>query len=266
MSLLTLKLILTPTLLIMATLAARRWGPVVAGWIVGLPLTSGPVSVFLALEHGSTFAVASASATLLATLAVVAFCITYSRVANRLFWLPAVILALCGYFSALMLFNAIALPLLPAIGIVVLGISAALAAEGAIERTTPAIPAPWWDIPFRVIAATSVVLLITAVSGQLGPRLSGLLSSFPLFTCVMATFSHRLCGTANARLFLHGMIIGSYAYAAFFVSVILLLPHLHLSLVYLLAAASAGCVNFTLLWAIGLHAKKSNGAKPEGKG
>ncbi len=49
MNLLLLKLVLSPLLLLMATLAVRRWGAAVGGLLVGLPLTSGPVSIFLAL-------------------------------------------------------------------------------------------------------------------------------------------------------------------------------------------------------------------------
>ena len=45
-----------------ASLAARRWGEAVGGWLVGLPLTSGPVAVFLALEQGPAFATDAAAA------------------------------------------------------------------------------------------------------------------------------------------------------------------------------------------------------------
>ena len=48
-----------------ATWAARRWGPAVGGWIVGLPLTSGPIAFFLALEHGPAFAARAALSTIL---------------------------------------------------------------------------------------------------------------------------------------------------------------------------------------------------------
>ena len=50
MDLLALKLTFAPILLAAATLAVRRWGEIVGGLLVGLPLTSGPISVFLALE------------------------------------------------------------------------------------------------------------------------------------------------------------------------------------------------------------------------
>jgi hypothetical protein len=47
---LALKLVVTPALIAAATLVGRRFGPSISGWLVGLPFTSGPVSLFLTLE------------------------------------------------------------------------------------------------------------------------------------------------------------------------------------------------------------------------
>ncbi|HEX6121994.1 MAG TPA: hypothetical protein VFY89_02485, partial [Ktedonobacterales bacterium] len=55
-----LKLLLTPAFIGGASLAGRRWGVVVSGLLVGLPLTSGPIALFLALDHGASFATAAA--------------------------------------------------------------------------------------------------------------------------------------------------------------------------------------------------------------
>ena len=55
------KLLLTPLLIGAVSLAGRRWGPSVSGWLVGLPLSSGPVVFFFALEQGNRFASTAAS-------------------------------------------------------------------------------------------------------------------------------------------------------------------------------------------------------------
>jgi hypothetical protein len=39
---LLLKVVVTPALIASATLAGRRWGERLSGWLVGLPLTSLP--------------------------------------------------------------------------------------------------------------------------------------------------------------------------------------------------------------------------------
>lgn len=78
MTILGLKLVLTPALIGGATLMQRRYGPRVGGLPVGLPLTSGPVALSLTLEHGAWFAARSAHATLLGLIAETAFCLTYA--------------------------------------------------------------------------------------------------------------------------------------------------------------------------------------------
>lgn len=47
---LLLKLTLAPLLVALATLVARRWGPKVGGIVVGLPLSTGPIFLFLAID------------------------------------------------------------------------------------------------------------------------------------------------------------------------------------------------------------------------
>src|ERR687892_341341 len=78
-----LKILLTPALIAAATLLARRWGPGVGGTLAGLPLTSTPVSIFLALEQGPVFAAAAACGTLLGLLSQAALCLAYSWSARR---------------------------------------------------------------------------------------------------------------------------------------------------------------------------------------
>src|SRR5437879_3357737 len=66
MDILIFKLVAAPLLIGAASLAARRWGETVSGWLIGLPLTSGPVCFFLAVEQGSGFAAAAAPMRLIA--------------------------------------------------------------------------------------------------------------------------------------------------------------------------------------------------------
>jgi hypothetical protein len=50
--LLLIKLLLTPLLMFAVSWAARRWGPGIGGLLAGLPLTSGPISIYLFAEQG----------------------------------------------------------------------------------------------------------------------------------------------------------------------------------------------------------------------
>ncbi|HSE05221.1 MAG TPA: hypothetical protein VLK35_13795, partial [Methylomirabilota bacterium] len=96
---LTLKLVLTPALIGAATLAGRRWGQSVGGWLVGLPLTTGPVAFFIALDQGEHFAAAAALGSLAGAAAEAAFCVAYGRLAGRTGW-PLAMLAATAAFAA----------------------------------------------------------------------------------------------------------------------------------------------------------------------
>src|SRR5260370_28311921 len=74
MDILVLNLVATPLLIGMASLAGRRWGETISGWFIGLPLTSGPVCFFLAVEQGRSFAAAAARGCLAGAAAEAGVC------------------------------------------------------------------------------------------------------------------------------------------------------------------------------------------------
>ena len=90
MNILALKLILAPIIIGSASLAGRKWGPAVSGWIVGMPLTSGPVIFFVALSHETAFAANAALGVLSGGLSLVAYALTYSWLARRFRWPVAI--------------------------------------------------------------------------------------------------------------------------------------------------------------------------------
>src|SRR5215469_9013779 len=110
--LLALKLFLAPVLIGLVSLAGRRWGPAVGGWLVSLPLTSAPVMLFLAIDQGTAFASRAAQDTLLGIMSVASFCLVYSWFSFRFGW-PISMLAGWGAFFALtIILEGILLPLL----------------------------------------------------------------------------------------------------------------------------------------------------------
>lgn len=206
MSLFVLKILLTPLLIALATLAARRWGPAVGGWLAGLPLTSGPVSVYFAVEQGPAFAADAARGTLLGLVAVAAFCVAYARTATASGWLTSFTLGLVSYSLITFGLSLGAPELAEASVLTVLLLLVALMALGRPQMKTPAVRSPWWDLPLRMLTATAIVLAITAAAASLGPQWSGLLSPFPVFASVMAVFSHRQGGADSAQRLLRGVL------------------------------------------------------------
>jgi hypothetical protein len=110
--LLVFKLLLTPLLICLVSLVGRRWGPTVSGWLVGLPLTSGPVALFLALEQGTAFASHSAQGTLLGLISVAGFCLAYSWFSLRLSWLWSILASWGVFFVLTAVLGLVSTPLL----------------------------------------------------------------------------------------------------------------------------------------------------------
>ena len=75
---LALKLTIVPLLIAAITFAGHRWGPAVSGWLAGLPVVSGPVLLFIAIEQGPSFAATASIGTLAGVLAAVSFAIVYA--------------------------------------------------------------------------------------------------------------------------------------------------------------------------------------------
>src|SRR2546430_9626481 len=97
MTVLVLKIVLTRTIIAIATLTGRRWGPSIGGWLVGLPFASGPVSLFLALEQGTSFAAAAAAGSIAGAAASALFAVAYAAMARRSRW-PASLAVASGGF------------------------------------------------------------------------------------------------------------------------------------------------------------------------
>lgn len=215
---LALKLVLTPALIGAASLAGRRWGPAVSGWLVGLPFTSGPVTLFLALEQGSSFAASVAAGTLLGTAAQAAFCLAYASLPPRATWRLSVAAGAVGFAGVGLVLQRLAPALLPAAALALGALVVALALmPRAAPARGPAASRPRWDLPARMVLATALVLSLTALAPALGPRLTGLLSTFPVYASILAVFAHVLEGRPAGLAVLRGLLVGLFAFAAFFV-------------------------------------------------
>jgi hypothetical protein len=236
---LALKLFLTPLFIAAVTLAGRRWGPVASGLLTGLPLTSGPVSVILALQYGAHFAAQAAVGSLVGQVSVCVFCLTYVLAARRMGWPASAGAAIAMFLAATAVWNTLDWTLGAAAG-VLLGVIALLTwrLPAPAAAAVPGAP-PRWDLPARMIIATLFVLVLTTAAIALGPQLSGLLSPFPVFGTVLAVFTHRHQGAAAAARLLRGIVVGSLAYGAFFVVTGLCVDVLPLPLTYLLACGAA---------------------------
>lgn len=215
MDLITLKLILPPFLILLASLAGRRWGDAIGGWLVGLPLTSGPISAFLAIQYGADFAAVASNGSLIGTVAQACFCLGYATVARR-GWVPAMMAGIAAYACSALLIQE--LPLAHwgffAAALIALTVSARLIPFHNPLRNP--IASPWWDLPARMTIATAIVVTLTAAASFVGAQMAGILACFPVFASILAVFAHRMRGPEMSMQVLRGMVLSLYGFATFF--------------------------------------------------
>lgn len=241
--LLLLKLTLVPSLIAIVTLAGRRWGPAVAGWLSAFPVVAAPILFFLALEHGTEFARNAAVGTLSAVLAILAFGLGYAWAATRYHWALCLLAGFLAYLAAvtgLKFWEPSLFAAIPAI------IAALLAAKWLFPVPKALTPSSKLDgkpngndMVWRMLAGAILVFCVTHFSSQLGPRISGVLAMFPVMSSVLVVFSHRSAGAAFAIRLLRGMVLGFYAFGSFCITLSLGLQALSIGPAFLLALAAA---------------------------
>lgn len=240
MTLLAAKVLLAPLCVVAVSLAGRRWGVGVAGVLGGLPVVAGPILLVETLLHGADFGAEAAAATLLGLAALTAFVVVYGRVAASAGPLSSVLCGWLAFLVAVALLNLARPPL--ALSLVFVGACFAAgmkllpAPPSASARSTPP---PGWDLPARALAALALVLALTAVSGALGPHLSGLLAPFPVIASILAVFTHGHAGAAQARVLLRNFLLGFYGFATFCFALALALPALRTGAAFALATGAA---------------------------
>ena len=240
MGVLAAKLVLAPTFVVMASLAARRYGARIGGLIGGLPVVAGPILLVFALDHGRTFAASASAATLLGIVSLIAFILVYARLAGGVHWGASLLLGWGAFFAVTAVLSALAVSPPVALICVLAAVGAALTAlpRSRGERLSEAIP-PAWDLPLRGASALALVLALTALAGQLGAKLSGLLAPFPVIASVLAVFTHAQHGEDDLLRIMRGFVLGLVAYALFCFALAEALRSMSIAASFAIAVAAA---------------------------
>ena len=219
-----LRLALVPAAVWLASLAARRWGHAASGYLGGLPLIGGPITLFLALDHGTGFAARSALFTLAAIAAQAAHLLAVSHAGRRRGW--AVSLA-CGWSAfAAVAIAMMAIPMTP-----LAALALALAGLWVAWRWLPRPsgpgsppPVPAAELRLRILAAFAFATLVVWSAPRVGPVASGVLLSIPITGSILPPFTLALHGPDALARLSRGFVVGLSGFTAFFFVIAATLP------------------------------------------
>jgi hypothetical protein len=181
-----------------------------------MPLIGGPITFFLALDHGTSFAARSALATLAAVLGQAAHLLAFSHVGRRHRWPLALAAGWTAFVAAAVL--ATSLPLGPASALA-LALAALAAAWRWLPRiqgvaATPSVPPA--EMRLRLGAALVLAVVIVWSARAFGPVVSGILLSLPVTGSILPPFTLAVHGPGALARLTRGFVVGLTGFSAFF--------------------------------------------------
>lgn len=213
---LILRMAVTAVFLLAATVTAERTGPLVGGLVATLPISAGPVYIFLALDHNAHFIAQGALGSLVTNALNVLFAVTYALLAQK----RSLTVSLSGAFAVWFALSIAAgfvhwgLPLAIAFNVVILGASLRIVHPLRHVRVA-AVQARWYDIVMRAVLVALLVGLVVTLSFTIGPTASGNLAVFPIvLTSIIIILHRRIGGPATAAIMANAVIgLGGFALA-----------------------------------------------------
>jgi len=213
---LIVKMAVTAAFLLAATITAERAGPLVGGLVATLPISAGPVYIFLALDHDAHFIAQSALGSLVTNSFNVVFALTYALLAQKRNLLVSLAGAFAAWVALIWTSGAVVWTLAAAVvlNIVILGFSFWLSAP-LRHAPMPRVQTRWYDLILRAAMVALLVGTVVTLSFRIGPTASGNLAVFPIvLTSIMIILHHRVGGPATAAVMANAVIgLGGFAIA-----------------------------------------------------
>lgn len=237
MVILLVKVLLAPLAVLVASLLARRLGPGLGGFFIGLPTTSVPFLLAVHLSMGGDSTARAALGNVTGQLTCVLFCVLFVRVAPHTGGIRTTVLAVS--LAAALAFPTLLLeaPFVVALGVVVVAaIGLRLVSASSVRGVTPAegrgagagagiaAPEPRWALPVRMVLVAGVVATFSSLAPLLGPGLAAFISSLPTILMVMGPLAHRVQGPGPAAALVAGCVGAIPGTVAYLVGFLLLSP------------------------------------------
>lgn len=206
---LIVRMAVTAAFLLAATVTAERAGPLVGGLVATLPISAGPVYIFLAMDHGAHFIGESALGSLVSNGINIVFALTYALLAQK----RSLAVSLSGAFAVWValswLSHFVAWTLLAAIAFNVVVLAMALWLSSSLRHVrSPQVKARWHDLVIRAVMVALLVGTVVTLSYHIGPVASGNLAVFPIVLSSIIVILHRRVGGPATAAVMANAVIG----------------------------------------------------------
>jgi hypothetical protein len=206
--LLAAKVAAAVVIVVAASRATERAGPLVGAMIATLPVSTGPVYVFLAIDHGAAFVSESARMSVAATAAIAAFVAAHAFAARHFRTGVCLALATTGWFGAALALQLRDWSFTEAIALFAGSFALAIPGLRRFASAGPAARAPRarHDLALRAALVSAVVVATTVASHLLGPAAAGVLATYPVvFTCLVLILQPACGGAFTASVLVNGL-------------------------------------------------------------
>jgi len=199
------KAVATALVVVFASALAETMGPFWGALVASLPVSAGPVYVFLAMQHDRDFVAACALNSFAANAATGAFLIVYAMFAARFLLRWSLGAAVASWFAASWFIRQIAWTPGTAVllNLTVFGMGFWLLRD--VQEKAPGVHNVairlWFDLPLRAVAVALFVVGVVVASSVLGPAGTGIAVVFPVsLTSLIVILRPRIGGAASALL------------------------------------------------------------------
>jgi hypothetical protein len=226
-SILLLRLLLTPSLVVLVSYIQKRWGHAIGGRFIGLPLSTAPFLILIYLMDGADQAANAAHGVVAGQIAVVSYCYVFAYVSWRKAW-PFALLSgwLVAGLADITLIQFSNTWLVGGIVVLVSAMAIKFWPKPLTDDQTVRIP-QWWETPMKAAIAGTLVATLTGVKDIIGVQSAGILASMPVILSVLAPTTVRTYGPSAVSELLRGTtksLGGSVMFSTIVAATITVLP------------------------------------------
>jgi uncharacterized membrane protein (GlpM family) len=197
---LLLKIAMTASIVVAASLVVERSGPFIGSLIAALPTAGGAALIILAVQHSPAFIAASVVGSMVAASIVTVFALSYAALAQRYSLVVSLGCALLVWLGAAALSRLVDWSAVRAVVLVAVVFPLTILAGRRFrsEGVRQSVRLTGADLAWRAAVVTLCVVVVTTASYSIGSYWSGLFAFFPVAMSSFFVILHSRVGGPTA--------------------------------------------------------------------